>query len=149
MSTRWPRQAAPPLTSSSAANARRKTAPITRYGVGEGPVGEEATGARRSLGTSQRRERAKTLGCREKGKSWYTNMIHLWLLEKMHAEAPRSESVRLGQRVLACPEARIRGTRTTVQSQLVGRELSNKNSARSLYTQGSRGPDGDKFCGFV
>lgn len=53
-------------------------------------------------------------------------MIHLWLLEKTHAEAPRSESVGLGRRVLACPEARTRGTRTTVQSQLVGRELSNK-----------------------
>lgn len=45
MSTRWPRQAAPPLTSSSAANARRRTVPITRYeGGGHGGLDAETQG---------------------------------------------------------------------------------------------------------
>eukprot|EP00069_Balaena_mysticetus_P004951 bmy_04541T0 len=72
---------------------KKKNCTYNQVWGGGGAGGEEATRARRSLGTGQRGERAKTLGCREKGKSWYTNMIHLWLLEKMHAEAPRSESV--------------------------------------------------------
>lgn len=78
---------------------------------------------------SQREERAKTPSCREEGKSWYTSVIHPWLLEPMHVESPRSVSVRLGQRALACPAAGIRGTRlaghrTSVESQMVGRKLS-------------------------
>lgn len=69
----------------------------------------------------------------------------------MHAEAPRSESVRLGQRVLACPEARIRGTRltghrTTVQSQMVGRELSNKNSVAHFTHKEAEVQTGTSFA---
>ena len=73
-------------------------------------------------------ERVKTPGCREKGKSWHSN-VSPWLLENdlLHVQSPRFVSRRLGQCVLAGPEGRLGGTRLTghrtVESQTVGRDV--------------------------
>lgn len=86
--------------------------------MGEGAAGAEAESQRQLWkeqgGGGAGRERAKTPGCREKAKSCSTTMLPPWLLANvLHVGSPRGVSVRHGQHALACPEAKMEGTRLT------------------------------------